>query len=133
MFNLLIAVLFPLFLVFPVQPVLGEKALVMDLPSGAVERRAQVSIGEDSIRNPFRWRTAPGGGEKGEELRLEGILWNEAIPLAVINSRLVGVGDMVGKSIVVSISRNGVVVSTAGGITQVLEFKAESIPDVPWN
>ncbi|MCM8811817.1 MAG: hypothetical protein NC910_02025 [Candidatus Omnitrophica bacterium] len=48
------------------------------------------------------------------QLRLQGIMWGIAQPKAIINRRIVAVGDTIENATVVAVSKDGVTVSFAG-------------------
>ncbi len=106
----------------------GEKMEVLDLPRQGLVQRTKETLAEGTVRDPFLWRMTPSQGREKLNLQLQGILWNRKHPLAVVNSKLVGIGDMVGGAMVLSIGKEGVVFTTASGATKVLEFKPKSLP-----
>lgn len=106
----------------------GERLEVLDLPRQGLIQRSKATLAEGTVRDPFLWRVAPRQGGEKLDLQLQGILWNRRHPLAVVNSKLVGIGDMVGGAMVLSIGKEGVVFTTASGATKVLEFKPKSLP-----
>ncbi|MEW6744108.1 MAG: hypothetical protein AB1486_15250 [Planctomycetota bacterium] len=62
---------------------------------------------------------APPAGPSPADFRLEGLALGEGTPLAIVNGRIVGPGDLVGEARVVSIDRSGVTLEAAGRSLQI--------------
>ena len=93
-------------------PAVGTQAqapAVVSKPLILTERTAKKSKYTSWDRNPFSLK--PTSDKSATTLSLEGILWDENNSRAVINGRIVGVGDKVGGSIVVDIKQDKVVVN----------------------
>ena len=69
---------------------------------------------------------APGHGPTLEPLSLNGIVWSQALPQAIINDTLVGIGESVAGRTVVSIGRDRVVLA-ADGNQVTLELSAATL------
>ncbi len=108
-------------------PAFGGRLRVLDLPRPSVSRPSTTSLAAGTLPDPFRWRVPLHRGGAKVDLHLQGIIWSRKRPLAVVNSKLVGVGDMVGGAMVLSISKEGVVLTMADGSTKVLKFKKRII------
>ena len=67
-------------------------------------------------------RTDSTFGFEISQLNLEGILWDEKRPLAIINGKIVGIGDAISKSKVMDIERKKVYLDFKGKIYE-LEIK----------
>jgi len=81
-----------------------------------------VSLNKDKAKweadRKLEWGRCPFSGkiytvEKGEavDLNLSGIIWDEERPLALINNRVVGIGDKIGISTVVDITQDRVILN----------------------
>ncbi|MFC1524604.1 hypothetical protein ACFL6N_07430 [Thermodesulfobacteriota bacterium] len=84
------------------------------------------------MRDPFKWpreqisvfETHERARQKEDifvGLRLNGILWDNQTPMAIINNQTVGIGDVIGKARVTSIFKNEVLL-TGDGKQHVLSF-----------
>ena len=112
-----------------------EKPIVMDLPEiEGIQSKTNSQL--TLMRNPFNWgqnyfsRKRP---LKKEALTLEAILWNEVRPMAVINSKLVMIGDAVADYIVMEIQEKKVVLSQPDGTERILKFEPLFFPVQPPN
>ena len=95
----------------PGKPPVQQQAPFLQLPP------APAADGTEWGNNPF---IADRSGSKGavsrsgdaeEEISLQGVLWDPKAPTAIINNRVVGVGDPVGSWRVVEIQKGEVVLS----------------------
>ena len=73
------------------------------------ERRAKRTEFNFWGRNPFAEKESP--KVKVTKLRLNGILWDDAAPKAIIGDDIVGIGDKVGPNTVVDIKEDRVVLN----------------------
>ena len=73
------------------------------------KRRAKKTAFTIWGRNPFVPKQAPIA--PGAELSLDGIMWHEANPKAMINGIIVGVGDKIGPNKIVSIKKDRVLLN----------------------
>ena len=85
----------------------GDSASVSALPQKeAVSQTRPRTRFPDWGRNPFT--LSEEGVESVRGLALEGIVWDEKSPLAVINDRVVGVGDAFDKNRIITITQTEV-------------------------
>ena len=80
---------------------------LMSLSSFSAKKRAQTAYAQWG-RNPFML------GYDAKALVIEGIVWDELNPEAVINGNIVGVGDRIGSNIIMIIRPNSVVIRNRG-------------------
>ncbi len=111
----------------PGTPGLEVAALVPEEPLQAIS--TAVEFPADWKDSPFLIERSPAPtGDSGERVRtpadavLSGILWDSQKPSAVVNNRVVGVGDSAGPWTVVEIRRDRVILSD-GTRTKVLEVQ----------
>lgn len=64
-------------------------------------------------RNPFTLEKAP--AEAGGGLALNGILWDDKKPLAIINNDVIGIGGKVGENTIVDIKKDSVILKDGSG------------------
>ena len=63
-------------------------------------------------RDPFSKRSALlGGGEFISDFKLEGILWDESQPTAIINGEILKEGDKIGSAKIVQIQKDSVIIN----------------------
>jgi hypothetical protein len=74
----------------------------------SLKRNAARSTYSSWSRNPF---TIGASIKVGTGNALEGIIWDEKLPLALINGKTVKIGDRVGSDIVIDIQKNKVILS----------------------
>lgn len=74
----------------------------------------------DWTKDPFVYRPAAAGTVV--TLRLEGIVWDEVSPKAIISNNIVGVGDKIGESTIVEIRKEAVVLNDG---EKIFELKLE--------
>lgn len=103
--------------VFAMKAVNGDNGKVLLLE--VKKERKNVDVTGIQVRDPFNWSPEVVQKYKAvfdqmvadtfKGLVLSGIIFNQNIPMAIINRKLVRVGDMLGDIHVVEISRNSVV------------------------
>jgi len=76
---------------------------LMSLARSGTRKKAKTSY-EDWGRNPFAVV------QDLDDLALEGIVWDEEAPKAIINGNIVTVGDQIGSSVIVDIKQNSVTI-----------------------
>jgi len=62
-------------------------------------------------RDPFVYRPMITRQETGSGFRITGILWDENSPQAIINGKVVSIGDKVGANMVIDIKQDGVILN----------------------
>lgn len=73
-------------------------------------------------RDPFTGRVYSGEASGPIDLQLQGILWDEKKPRALIGGEIVGKGDALGNNVVIKISKDSVLLNDG---TNDLELKLE--------
>jgi len=101
---------------------------IQDLKSSLLAKKIKSSFGkgkpvyslwEESTRDmelekdPFSWASTDGAEEKKERgnFKLEGILWEDARPTAIINGDVVAVGDSISGAKVIRIEKDDVILN----------------------
>ncbi len=87
----------------PVAAPQGGGAELMALARSNERKKARTSY-TDWGRNPFVL------SKDTKASTLEGILWDEKNPKAIISGNIVGIGDRIGKGVIVDIKKNSVTV-----------------------
>ena len=62
---------------------------------------------------------------KVKNLQLQGILWNEDKPLAVINARVVSEGQKIGEEKIIKIEKSSVIMQTPGGESYTIKLHSK--------
>ncbi len=62
-------------------------------------------------RCPFSGKAYASSGKPILDLKLTGIIWDEKIPQALINNKIVKAGDILGNYVVIKIDRNSVILN----------------------
>jgi len=81
---------------------------------------------KSSTESKLKWYRCPfsgelyGGSDARVALRLSGILWDDVSPKAIINNRIVGIGETVAKHKVIEIKKDRVTLSIGA---ERIEFK----------
>ena len=78
-----------------------------------------VTYKSEGARDPFQEKVSGVGGNVGtkfnlSELSVQGIVWGGAFPQAIINNKVVKVGDTIKEARVIDISKDGVTVFLGG-------------------
>lgn len=99
----------------------------MKAVAGGLQQKANMEKGEDWVslkwsRDPFYGRVYSAAGEGLIGLQLQGILWDEKKPHALISEEIVSEGDSVGNNIVIKINKDSVLLNDG---TKDLELKLE--------
>jgi hypothetical protein len=89
-------------------PVASKGAVSLTEEGLSLERNAKRSNYNSWSRNPFTIGTSI---KAGSEDTLEGIIWDEKLPLALINGKTVKIGDKVGLDRVTDIQKNKVILN----------------------
>ncbi|MBM3251737.1 MAG: hypothetical protein FJZ11_03035 [Candidatus Omnitrophica bacterium] len=71
------------------------------------------------VRCPFSGKIYSSNAGEMIDLKLIGILWDERDPQAIINNKVVGLGDSVGTSTVVEIKQNSVILNEGSRIFEI--------------
>ncbi|MFC1674541.1 hypothetical protein ACFL1K_01410 [Candidatus Omnitrophota bacterium] len=99
-----------------------QPSAAVSVPVGAVEGSLAVSAvdtvkaAEQEVKG-LNWMRCPFSGKiyasetDSLDLKLSGIVWDELNPQALINARIVGVGDQIGGYSVVEIQQNKVILN----------------------
>ncbi|MBU0709333.1 MAG: hypothetical protein KJ793_01305 [Candidatus Omnitrophica bacterium] len=93
-----------------------SSSLIIVPPTSSVQPDAS-GIQEAIPKEVFAWGKCPFSGkaystlDKGSGIALSGIIWDEEIPMAVINDRILLVGDSLGSNTVISIEKEKVILS----------------------
>ncbi len=100
------------------RPAASDQPITRDpfvLPDALKETlRQKEAAKEEERRRKAIQPPAPSVPAQPPNLRLQGILWGTARPQAIINRKIVSVGDAVENAQIVSVSRDGVMVSFNG-------------------
>jgi hypothetical protein len=86
-------------------PVVTTSEALPTLPEERLENEGPL------IRDPFFGTMLTTDEPQAAALSLEGIIWDDAVPLAIINGEVVGTGAAVAEHIVVSIQQDRVTLS----------------------
>ena len=78
------------------------------LDGSGARKRARTSYASWD-RNPFML------GQSQDSINVEGIIWEQGKPKAMINGNFVGIGDYIGDSMIVDITRNSVTIKDDRG------------------
>ncbi|MFC1703884.1 hypothetical protein ACFL1E_03755 [Candidatus Omnitrophota bacterium] len=91
----------------------GNSAATIDTTSGGLfERLEREAEGFPLMRDPFVFGPPrPDSPLAVQSLHLQGVIWDEKTPQAVINDNIVGIGDSLGAHTVKQIKPDSVVVS----------------------
>ncbi len=84
---------------------------LIELSRGSKRKKAKTSHA-DWGRNPFII------GYDSKALIVEGIFWDEKNPKAILNGNIMGIGDQVGSSAIVTITQNSVIVKSESGVIE---------------
>ncbi|MBU1086281.1 MAG: hypothetical protein KKD05_02050 [Candidatus Omnitrophica bacterium] len=101
-------------------PIIGKQGKIEDL----LEPEIKVNTIRDpflSSKNPEQIKTVL-QKRPAVELRLSGILWDDKIPSAIINSNVVKIGDLIEGKTVVDIEKTQVIIMEDGKI-QIIELR----------
>ncbi len=90
------------------------------------ERRAKKTEFTSWGRNPFLPKGAPGAA--GSAFVLEGIMWSEKNPKAMINSTIVEIGDEIGGNKIIDIKKDRVILSDG---TEKITLRMETQDSTP--
>ena len=103
----------------PIQPKLPDPIVIKKTDS---EQKIEPQIKAEKIRDPFLSSKNPKktkitiGKKTRVKLKLSGILWDNKIPSAIINSKVVEIGDLIAGKTVVDIERDKVIIMENGEI-----------------
>ncbi|MFH1848074.1 MAG: hypothetical protein ABH825_02520 [Candidatus Omnitrophota bacterium] len=67
-------------------------------------------------RDPFFVGQIASGGSSDESIVLNGIIWDQGNPSAIVNNTIVGEGEEIGKARIVEIKENSVIVQQDGSM-----------------
>jgi len=86
----------------------------------AVSLRPRVEYKAQALRDPFRgFKTegTPGikdAGVKPPTLTIQGIVWGGSVPQAIINNKVVKIGDLIEDARIIDINKEGVIIFFGG-------------------
>ncbi len=103
----------------PIQPKLPDSIIIKKTEPGEIfEPEKKIEIIRDPFlasKNPEKIQTIA-MKKPTTQLKLSGILWDDRIPSAIINSKIVEIGDLIEGKTVVDIERDRVIVMEDGKI-----------------
>jgi len=138
--NQTIAVLFISFMCMFIFPKIAtpEEAAVKERP----KRENKVEYKSENLRDPFQEQKIEIKEERKEPevakplpaLRVQGIVWGGSLPQAIINNKVMRLGDTVEDVVIKEINRSGVTVLFGGRkynlTTSTASSSAESVPKI---
>jgi hypothetical protein len=88
-----------------------QNVLANQSPKPAIEQKPADEDKMEWARDPFSGRAYAKEGAQTKDLRLAGILWDSVKPSAIINDKIVGVGDTIFGNLVVAINPDRVILN----------------------
>ncbi len=105
------------------EKLMGEAEKAQEKPSGPKILRPVVNYQSQEYRDPFQKyqdeeRARDGGPARTEEdassiaasMQIQGIIWGGRFPQAIVNNKVVKVGDSVGETRIIEIKKDGITV-----------------------